>query len=119
MSSTTKNTRIDNKCQRIKYLYRNRQKIKFNKNQDYFNKPTKIGSNNQDVIPVKRNWVVNLSKRKFTDSEISVLNLDPKFQLIQKHEQIIANIESKLSNLITDPVQIENVRFDLVRIFKN
>lgn len=69
----------------------------------------------------KRNWVINLSSRKFTDYELSVLSKDPKFQIVTKQvnkAQIIANIETNLKEFVNDPVELENIRQNLVYILK-
>jgi hypothetical protein len=58
-------------------------------------------------------WVVNLSDCKLSEEELSVLSLDPKFQIAPKnipYEKILANIESKLSDSNIPKVEIETIR---------
>jgi hypothetical protein len=65
---------------------------------------------------------VNLSKRLFSNEEISILKLDPKFQVVSRSmssEKIIANIENKLSSLIDDKPTLERVRVDLINCLQN
>lgn len=50
------------------------------------------------------------------------MKLDPKFQIVPKYvkkEQIIASLESKLSNLIKDKPILENIRHNLLKTLNN
>ena len=67
-------------------------------------------------------WIVNLSDKSFSDTDLSVLKLDPKFQIVPSHinrEQIIANIESRLNFMIKDKPKIESIRIALMNNLKN
>ena len=120
------NDRIEKLCIKNKYQCRARQIKKFNKLKQnvsdikfkfrYNYQPNNLSNNDNS------NWIVNLSHRSFDQAEHSVLKLDPRFQIVPRNinkEQIIANIESKLTHLINDPVKISNIRNNLVQILKN
>ena len=73
--------------------------------------------NDKNTVKLNNEWTVNLSSRKFDKFEISVFNLDPKFQVtpcIMKSEQIIANIESKLKFIIQDKSKLAKTRISLI-----
>ena len=77
------------------------------------NSKAKIGPFND----LSETWIINLSDRIFDQAEQQILKLDPKFQLSPKRicaEQLIANIESKLSHLITNKNVLEQTRISLV-----
>ena len=115
--------RTHKKCEYFKLKYRNRQKTKFNK---------LISTCSSRASPTKRNisgnfpdkhnnlsdtWVINLTDIVFDKIDLSVLKLDPKFQIVPRHinrEQIIANIESKLSYIVQDKSKLEKIRLSLI-----
>ena len=73
--------------------------------------------NDKNTVKLNNEWTVNLSSRKFDKFEISVFNLDPKFQVTpcgMKSEQIIANIESKLKFIIQDKSKLAKTRISLI-----
>ena len=68
------------------------------------------------------NWIINLSTRIFNKHEISVLKLDPKFQIVPtsiRKEQIVANIEAKLEKIIDDKPKLSLIRLSLVNLLNN
>ena len=68
------------------------------------------------------NWIINLSSRNFNKYELSILKLDPKFQIVPtsiKKEQIIANIEAKLEKIIDDKPKLSLIRLSLVNLLKD
>ena len=117
--------RIERKSNYISSKHRYVQNVKFKKlTQIYSNRI--VGSsydlnndnnNEENNININNEWTINLSSGIFDKYEISIFNLDPKYQVTPntiKNEQIIANIECKLSYLITDQTDLARTRVSLV-----
>ena len=67
-------------------------------------------------------WIINLSSRIFNKHELSILKLDPKFQIVPtsiRKEQIVANIEAKLEKIIDDKPKLSMIRVSLVNLLSN
>ena len=82
-----------------------------------------IQSNDNKIISkIDDSWFVNMSNRVFDQDEIFILKLDPKFAVVPKNinsEQLLANIDPKLKNLIEDKPTLENIRISIVNTLKN
>ena len=111
--------------ERMKVKTRLRQKKKFSKLTNNHLIQQQFNTNQNQTISssdLSDSWVINLSKRSFTQAEIQILKLDPKFQISPKHissEQIIANIESKLDKIIQDKSLLEKTRISLINAINN
>ena len=126
------NERINKNSAFIKFKTRNRQQKKYSKlidefNKNHFDQFRNLSDNDSTNVhkikdTIANDWVINLSNFKLTPLQVSVLKIDPKFQITPNYinsEQILANIESKLTMYITNKPDLETIRNSLVEIFKN
>jgi hypothetical protein len=112
----------------VKYKTHIRQKAKFCKllkskkpNLDklnFLNNYVKTDDKSNQTV-CNSNWFINLSNVKLTVNEISVLKLDPKYQVTPNKlniERFIACVESKLRFSNKNIAEVEKIRNSLVQV---
>jgi hypothetical protein len=112
----------------VKYKIRIRQKAKLDKllkskkpnleKLNFLNNYVKTNDKSNHTV-CSSNWFINLSNVKLTPNDISVLKLDPRFQVTPNKlniERLIACIESKLRFINKNKAEIEKIRNSLVQV---